>query len=137
MTDRVKTLASSSIRPLGFVPDPEAVFERSRVFVAPLRYGAGMKGKVGHSMSCGLPVVTTAIGAEGLDLVDGEHVLIAERPDDFARAVVRAYSDARLWKRLSTRGRAHIASRFSERATRQRLRGIFPLDSGRPRRSVA
>jgi glycosyltransferase involved in cell wall biosynthesis len=135
ITDRVKALASSSIRPLGFVPDADAEFERSRVFVAPLRYGAGVKGKIGHSMSCGLPVVTTSVGAEGLDLVDGEHALIADGPDAFAHAVIRAYSDARLWKRLSTRGRAHIAKRFSERATRDRLRQIFPLESSR--RSVA
>jgi glycosyltransferase involved in cell wall biosynthesis len=135
MTDRVNALASPSIRPLGFVADADAEFARHRVFVAPLRYGAGMKGKIGHSMSCGLPVVTTAVGAEGLDLVDGEHALIADRPEEFARAVVRAYSNPRLWKRLSTRGRAHIASRFSERATRQRLRAIFPPDSAG--RSVA
>jgi glycosyltransferase involved in cell wall biosynthesis len=135
ITDRIKALASSSIRPLGFVSNADAEFDRSRVFVAPLRYGAGVKGKIGHSMSCGLPVVTTTVGAEGLDIVDGEHALIADQPDAFARAVIRAYSDARLWKRLSTRGRAHIASRFSERATRDRLRQIFPLESSR--RSVA
>ena len=135
ITERVKALASPSIRPIGFISSPESVFERSRVFVAPLRDGAGMKGKIGHSLSCGLPVVTTTIGAEGLDLVDGTHALIADRPDDFARAVVRAYSDARLWKRLSTRGRSHIVSRFSERATQKRLRTIFPFAA--PRESNA
>jgi len=129
LTERVKALASPRVLPIGFTSSPESVFARSRVFVAPLRYGAGMKGKIGHSMSCGLPVVTTAIGAEGLDLTNGKHALIAERPDDFARAVVRAYTDARLWKRLSSCGRSHIASRFSERAAEKRLRAIFPVGS--------
>ena len=70
MSEKVKALASGSVHAIGFVDDPAPYFDRSRVFVCPLRYGAGMKGKLGQSMSHGLPAVTTTIGAEGMGLVD-------------------------------------------------------------------
>ena len=78
MPEEVTTLASPSVRIAGYVPDLEPYFRSSRVFVAPLRYGSGMKGKIGQSMSYGLPVVTTSIGAEGIMLQDDETALIAD-----------------------------------------------------------
>lgn len=105
--------ASSGVRPLGYVPDIAPLFARSRVFVAPLRFGAGMKGKIGEALAYGTPVVTTTIGAEGMSLRDGHEALIADSPEDFAAAVVRAYGDAELWQRLSDEGYAHVAGNFS------------------------
>jgi glycosyltransferase involved in cell wall biosynthesis len=126
MTDRVRALDSATVHALGFVDDPHPLFNRSRVFVAPLRYGAGMKGKVGHSMSLGLPVVTTSIGAEGMDLTHGETALIADDPAGFAEAVVRLHADARLWQRISVAGRSHVAERFSPDAVLGLLRELYP-----------
>jgi glycosyltransferase involved in cell wall biosynthesis len=114
---------------VGFVEDVEPCFAASRIFVSPLRYGAGMKGKVGQSMAHGLPVVTTSIGAEGMQLIDGDTALIADAPGDFARAVVRAYQDEALWTRLSTRGRDHIERHFSRTASRARLQHLLALDA--------
>jgi polysaccharide pyruvyl transferase CsaB len=68
-SERILALASDGITVTGYVPDVSPIFENSRVFVSPLRYGAGMKGKIGQSMGYGLPVVTTTIGAEGIGLV--------------------------------------------------------------------
>jgi GT2 family glycosyltransferase len=105
--------STEGVQLLGYVPDIEPVFARSRVFVAPIRFGAGVKGKIGEALSHGLPVVTTTIGAEGMSLRDGEEALIADAPAEFAAAVVRAYRDAGLWQRLSDNGHAHVGKYFS------------------------
>jgi O-antigen biosynthesis protein len=97
----VRALHSERVRVPGYLPDVGTYFERARVFVAPLRYGAGLKGKIGQAFEYGLPTVTTAIGAEGFGIVDGEDALIAEDAGTLASAVLRAYSDEVLWKRLS------------------------------------
>jgi glycosyltransferase involved in cell wall biosynthesis len=124
--DSFRRLASASVRIEGYVPDPIALFEGSRVFVAPLRYGAGMKGKIGHAMSHGLPVVTTPVGAEGMQLADGEDALVAEGPAGFAAAVVRLYRDELLWSKLSKASVLHVEQRFSEDAIRATLASLFP-----------
>ncbi len=126
MPDSVRGLASDSVNPIGYVRDPSLHFARSRVFVAPLRYGAGMKGKIGQSMGFGLPVVTTTVGAEGMMLVDGEHALIADTAPAFADAVVRIYTDQALWAMISTNALAHIRQHFSSAAARDRLAEVFP-----------
>jgi glycosyltransferase involved in cell wall biosynthesis len=126
MTDRVRALDSATVHAIGFVNDPLPVFNRSRVFVAPLRYGAGMKGKVGHSMSLGLPVVTTSVGAEGMGLTSGETAMIADDPAGFAEAVVRLHGDAQLWERVSAAARTHVAERFSPAAVLSMLKRLYP-----------
>lgn len=85
----------------GYVPDVSPYFLSHRIFVAPLRYGAGMKGKIGHSLSLGLPVVTTPIGAEGMGLTNNLNVLIAESAPEFAAQVLALYGDPDRWKQLS------------------------------------
>ena len=127
VTEEVRRLASRRVRVAGYVADPDAYFERSRVFVSPLRYGAGMKGKIGQAMSYGLPVVTTSIGAEGLGLVDGEHALVADDAASFADAVVRVYQDRVLWQKLSENCQRHVAQHFSEAAVSSLLSEIFPV----------
>src|SRR6201988_286907 len=89
----VAALASDDIVLTGYVEDVEPLFDRSRVLVAPLRYGASLKGKITHSLALGLPVVTPTVGAEGLGLVDGQHALIADTPEAFAARVIDVYRD--------------------------------------------
>ncbi|ACK68497.1 glycosyl transferase family 2 [Gloeothece citriformis PCC 7424] len=101
MKDEVKALESDKVIVTGYVEEVEPYFLKSRVFVAPLRFGAGMKGKIGHSMSCGLPTVTTKIGAEGMGLTDGYDVMIADEPELFAQKVLELYDNAELWQYLS------------------------------------
>jgi glycosyltransferase involved in cell wall biosynthesis len=108
--------ASEGVRLLGYVPEIEPLFARARVFVAPIRFGAGVKGKIGEALAHALPVVTTTVGAEGMGLRDGEEALIADSPADFAAAVLRAYRDEGLWRRLSDNGRAHAGRHFSPEA---------------------
>src|SRR5690606_4514163 len=75
---------TAGVTVLGYVPDLEPHLDRAAVAIAPLRFGAGMKGKVTDAMAAGLPVVTTTIGAQGLDLVGGRHAWIADDADAFA-----------------------------------------------------
>jgi 2-polyprenyl-3-methyl-5-hydroxy-6-metoxy-1,4-benzoquinol methylase/glycosyltransferase involved in cell wall biosynthesis len=128
ITDKVKSLATENVVAVGYVPDLTPHLDGCRVFVAPLRYGAGIKGKIAQSMSFGLPVVTTSIGAEGMGLIDGEHVLIADSPDAFARAVVRLYTDDLLWERMSLNASLHIKSNFSKAVVQAKLNQIFATE---------
>ena len=117
----------------GWVRDADAYFDRCRVFVAPLRYGAGMKGKNGQALSLGLPVVTTPIGAEGMGLEDGVHALVADDAEAFADAVARLYTDRDLWHALSENGRRLVRERWSPDAVRRRLERL--LEEARSRRA--
>lgn len=97
-------LATADVIVEGYVQDLEALLSRMRVSVAPLRYGAGVKGKVGTAMALGLPVVATSSAVEGMQLEDEELVLVADDAKAFADAVVRVYLDSELWGRLSRNG---------------------------------
>lgn len=123
--ESIKELSSPLVEVTGYVKDLAPYLRSARVSVNPLRYGAGMKGKIGEALSWGLPVVTTTVGAEGMGLVHGENVLIADDPRSFAREVVRLYSDRHLWGRLSKGGRAKMAAAFSPAAVEERIIGIL------------
>ncbi|TYT70254.1 glycosyltransferase [Microcystis aeruginosa] len=101
LKDEVKELASDKVIVTGYVPEVEPYFQKSRIFVAPLRFGAGMKGKIGQSLSLGLPTITTKIGAEGMGLIDHQDVLIADTAEEFAQAVIELYDHRELWQKLA------------------------------------
>src|SRR5581483_9567743 len=84
-----------------------------RVSIAPIRYGAGMKGKIVESLGYGVPVVATSMAAEGMDLRHNETVLIADSPVATADEILRAYDDDGLWQVLSNSGYRHVESHFS------------------------
>ncbi len=112
-TRAVLELAGDRVDVPGFVEDLGSLLFSHRVMVVPLRYGAGVKGKLIAGLAHGLPVVTTSIGAEGLGLVNDQHVLIADTPDEFATAVERLYGDEELWHRLRREGLNWVASTTS------------------------
>jgi GT2 family glycosyltransferase/SAM-dependent methyltransferase len=124
-TDDIRALASDSVRILGWVPDLGNLYEHARLAVAPLRYGAGVKGKVGESMAHGLPVVTTRLGAEGMGLEHEYDVLVADGAPAFAAEILRAYHDADLWTRIASNARRTIARDSSPFAIRSSLAKIL------------
>lgn len=109
----------------GFVEDIEPFLDGCRLAVAPLRYGAGVKGKVNMSMSYGQPVVATPVAVEGMYAEPGREVLVAETPEAFAAQVIRAYRDPALWTRLSDGGLANVARHFSFDSARDALRRLL------------
>lgn len=121
MTDEILAYGSETIRILGHVRDPDHLFKRSRLLVAPLRFGSGMKGKIGQALSYGLPVVTTNIGAEGFRFRNGCEALIADDATAFARAVTQAYSDRELWQQLSDNGYRYVQDNLSPPVVSERI----------------
>jgi glycosyltransferase involved in cell wall biosynthesis len=99
--------ATPGLRLVGWVPSVQPYIEQARLGVVPLLHGAGVKRKVIQSLMAGTPVVTTPVGAEGLDLVQGEHALIAADAGDFAAGITRLLTDDELWHRLADAGAAH------------------------------
>lgn len=100
-TKEMLALNSERFTVLGYVEDISHYFNTSRVFVAPLRYGAGVKGKIGQSLEYGLPVVTTPVGAEGFEFGDIAEKLIATSTQDLADNILKLYLDNDLWMDVS------------------------------------
>jgi glycosyltransferase involved in cell wall biosynthesis len=125
----IEAYTSENVRIAGYVPNVKPCFQSARVFVAPLRFGAGVKGKIGDALSFGLPVVTTSVGADGMGLQNGEQALIADDPREFARAVLRLYQDGELWQRLADNGYAHIEEYFSPQAIEKTILAAINLET--------
>jgi GT2 family glycosyltransferase len=123
--DEVDDLASDSIVVMGHVPDIDDLFSSCKLTIAPLRYGAGLKGKVISSLSYGVPCVTTDIGAEGSGLSDMENILIANRPDEMCSKIIRCYSDFILWKSISVRGKDFFRHKFSIDALQVKISALL------------
>lgn len=123
MPEAYRNLADDIVA-LGYVDDLGELFARHRVFAAPVRYGTGTKTKNLNSLSHGLPIVTTAVGAEGLNLTHGTNALLAEAEADFAAEVVRLYRDEQLWNGLSRQGQAHIHATFGRERLRNQIETI-------------
>jgi O-antigen biosynthesis protein len=109
----------------GFVEDLEPLLDSVRIAIAPLRYGAGVKGKINMSMSYGQPVVATGVAVEGMHLEGGIDVLVADSAEDFAAAVLRLYEDEALWLQLSANGLANVERHFSFDSARSAVRRMF------------
>jgi len=122
----VLDLSADDVIVHGFVPDITPFMDDCRLSVAPLRYGAGVKGKVNMAMSYGLPVVATSIAVEGMHVRPGIDVMVADKPADFAAAIERAYIDPLLWQVLSDNGLKNVQEHFSFDAARAALRSILP-----------
>ena len=124
-------LAGPNVEILGYVPDLTPILRRALISVAPLRYGAGVKGKVNLSMAYGVPTVISAVAAEGMHLVDRRDTLIADDPADFAAAVVELVESPDLWECLSRNGRASVRAHFSVEAVASRIDDLLALAPSR------
>lgn len=125
MPASIRHLGSAHLVMKGFVNDPEPYFSLCKFSLAPLRFGAGVKGKINQSMSYGLPVISTSIGVEGMHLVSGRDVLVADEAATFAESIVRLYRDEELWKTLSRNGISNVERYFSQDAALSTLRHLL------------
>jgi glycosyltransferase involved in cell wall biosynthesis len=125
MPDTIREASSEGVELLGFVDALDDLFSRIRLSVAPLRVGAGLKGKVATSLGYGVPIVMTTIAAEGMGLQNGEDALIADDPMAFAESVIRLYSEPFLWHRLSIRGSEAARRLFSIEVSEAAYSSIF------------
>lgn len=128
---------SAGIVAVGYRPDISEYLNTCRLSVAPLRFGAGLKGKVIHSLGYGLPAVVTSIASEGSGLVNGRDILVADAPGAFAEAVVRLYTDQDLWQQLAQNGLAFFEEKYSLTAGQRNFsKMIHELDQRAATRSA-
>ena len=111
--DEVTALAGPRVNVAGHVPDLDQMYARSRISINPLRFGAGVKGKIVESLVAGLPVITTSVGNEGIRLQDGTEALIADTPEALAAHIITLLDDDARCRMLVEAGAALIRRRFS------------------------
>jgi len=116
---------------IGEVDDLREWYERSRVFVAPTRFSAGIPLKIIEALANGLPAVATTLLVDQLGWISGQPVLCADTPVDFARAVTDLLNDEPLWSRLSNASVARAMAEFSGAKMRQELDEIIGLAAER------
>lgn len=123
-TPDVLELAGPGIEILGFVEDIAPIFEQVRCMVVPLRFGAGVKGKIGTAFAFGLPVISSDVGVEGMDLEPGLDFLSANTPQEWVEAITRIEDDG-LWQALSDAGRVVVRERFTPSVVHRQLEAVL------------
>lgn len=119
--EEVKRLAGPNVVVTGAVPDVRPHVADAAVFAVPLRMGSGTRLKVLEGLAMGKPLVSTALGCEGISVRDGQHLLIADEPSAFARSVLQLLDDAALASRLARNGRGLVESEYSWASVAERL----------------
>lgn len=109
----------------GFVPDLGAALRRAAVLVVPLRAGAGMRVRILNGLAQAMPIVTTTVGCEGIDVVHGEHLLVADTPEAFAAATVQLLAHPDDAVALGRRGRTLIEERYEYRTVCAALDTVY------------
>jgi len=111
----------------GYVANLDPLLRQSAVMVVPVHSGSGMRVKILEAFARGIPVVSTTVGAEGIDARPGEHLLIADEPYKFARAVVRLLTHPFEAERLARAGRDLVERRYDWRSALSPLDEIYPI----------
>ena len=123
--ERIRSLSGDGVIFHGFVETLQPFLSDCRLAVAPLRYGAGVKGKVNMSMAHGQPVVATPAAVEGMFAEHERELLVAEDAESFAAEVVRLYQDEDLWNRCSDASVQNVEEHFSLATARASLTELF------------
>jgi sugar transferase (PEP-CTERM/EpsH1 system associated) len=120
-TSEVRSLASDRIHVTGTVDDVRPYYASAIAAIAPIRSGSGTRLKILEAMAAGVPVVSTRLGAEGLDAEDDVHLLLADSGAEFVAAIRRIVSFAETRNRLSTAARSLVAARYDWQMIGERL----------------
>lgn len=105
-------LQNEKIKVLGEVEDIRPYFSESKVFVAPLKFGTGIKVKIIEAMALGVPVVTTSIGVQGINVKNGVHLFVEDDPKNFAKYVVELLKNEDLRERIAENARNYVFENF-------------------------
>jgi hypothetical protein len=132
-TPEVRQLANDpAVEVTAHVPDVRPFLRRAGIAVIPTRIGGGILNKILEALAMGVPVVSNTRSIEGLRVIPGEHLLVADSPEDFARCILRLFHDPSLRSRLAANGRQYVESnhrwetiiRRYEEVIRERLRSV-------------
>ena len=121
----IVALATERIVIAGWQRDIRPFFDSAKLSVAPLRFGAGVKGKINQSMGFGVPVVATTLAIEGMPLINRRDILVADEAEDFAHALIELYESEGLWNNLSENGIRKTRALYSIEAAREKLKLLF------------
>jgi glycosyltransferase involved in cell wall biosynthesis len=113
------------IKVIGYVPDVRPYIAESCVYISPLLSGSGIKVKIMEALAMGKAIVATPIAVEGIGVKNGQHVLIASNPEEFANCVVMLFKDPQLRRMLEINARQFAEESFSPEAGAKRLRRIY------------
>ncbi|MFH1414640.1 MAG: glycosyltransferase [Elusimicrobiota bacterium] len=122
---RIRNLSGDDIVVTGYVKDLSLYFSSFMVSVVPLRIGAGMKSKIIESMAWGCPVVSTAIGSEGMFFEEGKEITVSDEPCGFADSIATLYTDKEKWSFFSITGYSAVKERYSMELMERRLLEII------------
>ena len=120
-----KLAAREGVVVTGRVPEIKPYFAEATVFVVPLRIGSGTRLKILEALAMGKAIVSTTVGAEGLDLKDGKEIFIADEPTAFANAVIRLLTDSELRRRIGENGRARVERDYDWRSIGEKLHEVY------------
>lgn len=114
-----------NIQVTGFVPAIQPFLARATLAIAPLHAGSGMQYKVIEAMACGTPIVATPFALGGIKAEDGKHLLLAETPESFAKAILRLLRDHELRERLAIAGRTLVEEYYTPEGNLPTLESIY------------
>jgi len=123
--EHLNKLACDDVIFLGFVEDLKEWMDKVKLTVAPLRFGAGIKGKIGSALTYGVPTVATSLAIEGMSLIDGRHILIGDTPIDIANHIVKLYTNEHLWYSIQSQGFEIATKNWGEVSAWKKLREIL------------
>jgi glycosyltransferase involved in cell wall biosynthesis len=124
--DSILKLANNpNIEILGFVKDLQPLYDNIKLSIAPLRFGAGIKGKIANSMCYGVPTVATTLAGEGMGLVDNQTIIIADTPNDFAHKIFETYNDEHLWNKISENSYKFALSHYSYEVIQRKVTNLL------------
>ena len=118
-------LNCQDVKIVGYVKDIQTYFNSFRISIVPLRYGAGIKGKIGTAMASGLPVVATNLAIEGMGLNHYQNIVAADSPELFAQEVFNLYTDINLWKKIRINGYEFARHEWGPEASYNTLSSIL------------
>lgn len=125
LTPALNNLASKHVRLHDFIKDLDDFLANMQISVVPLRFGAGVKGKIASAMRATLPVVSTTIGVEGIPVRDGENVIIADSAISMACSIIDLLNDPNKCDRVSAAGRRFADEQWGEEASFKALESIL------------
>ena len=127
----ILNLSMPGVEIVGYTAEIARYFNTCRVNLAPLRYGAGIKGKIGRALGFGLPTVATTLAVEGMDLDTGHEVMVADDPAGFAAGVAELYSDEKRWLAMSKAGRRFFEAHYSLECGMELYKNLLKKDLSR------
>lgn len=121
----VKGLVGGDVFLLGYVHNLERLYSRFRVSIAPLRFGAGVKGKIGSALCAGVPVVATTLAGEGMSLDEQSGVILVDDPEEMAHEIIQIHQDDSRWTLLSQDGKRFVNKQWGAKVSRDKLTQIL------------